>query len=311
MKRIAFIFPGQGSQAVGMGRDFYENSETAKNIIDEISRETGIDFKNLMFENNSQLEQTEFTQPAILLVSAIAEKLLREKIEIKPTYLLGHSLGELSALHSSGAIDLINAVKLVNNRGKFMAEACENIGAGMMAVLGLSDQKIDEVCQTGRENGLKVWGANFNSEGQVVIAGIKKDLEILAPKLKEAGAKRALVLNMSVASHCELLNNATEKFKIELEKNIVDNFSAPIISNVSAREYSSKLEAVDLLTKQLVNPVKYSESIIYLADKVDMFIEFGHGSVLKGLNKRIVPNIPTIAIYDIASLNSAIAELNN
>jgi [acyl-carrier-protein] S-malonyltransferase len=311
MKRVAFIFPGQGSQAIGMGKDFYENSEITRTIVDECSAKSGINFKELMFEPNGDLEKTKFTQPAILLVSAISLTLLREKLDIKNAYSLGHSLGEFTALYSVGGINLENVLRLVHNRGKFMAEACKNINAGMMAVIGLSNQKIDEVCKTGRDSGLKVWSANYNSDGQIVLAGIKTDLDKLSPQLKDAGAKRTLLLNMSVASHCELLESAVEKLKVELHENIIDiDFLAPIISNVSTREYNNRDSAIELLSKQLINPVKYSESIEYLADKVDIFVEFGHGSVLKGLNKRIVPHIPTISISDMATLQIAINELS-
>jgi len=310
MKKIAFIFAGQGSQAKGMGKDFYENSETAKNLIDEVSEKTGINFPELLFGESEDLGKTEFTQPAILLISQIAFKLFSEKVEIQPTYLLGHSLGEFSALTSAGALDLVDAVKLVNRRGELMQKACENIDAGMMAVIGASNETVNQICSDAQNEGKKVWGANFNSDGQVVIAGIKSDLEYIQPKLKEVKAKRAIILDMSVASHCELLESATSDLQAELEKNIKENFSAPIISNVTAKEYQTKSEAVQLLTEQLISPVKYLESIEYLADKVDMFIEFGHGTVLKGLNRRIAKQIPTLNIFDMASLEKVVAELN-
>jgi [acyl-carrier-protein] S-malonyltransferase len=310
LKKIAFIFAGQGSQADGMGKNFYENSEKAKNIIDEVSEKTGIDFKNLMFENNEDLGKTEFTQPAILLVSQVAYQLFKEKLDISPSYFLGHSLGEFSALTSAGALNLVDAVKLVNRRGELMKNACADIDAGMMAVIGVSNEEVERICEEAQNEGKKVWGANYNSNGQVVIAGIKSDLEYIQPKLKEAKAKRAIILDMSVSSHCPLLQSATSELKNELEKSIQDNFSAPIISNVTAKEYQSKKEAVELLTEQLVSPVKYQESIEYLADKVDLFIEFGHGSVLKGLNRRIAKSIPTLNIFDMASLEKVVAELN-
>jgi [acyl-carrier-protein] S-malonyltransferase len=309
LKKVAFIFPGQGSQAVGMGKDFFENSEKAKEIIEEASSESGIDFQKLLFTENSDLEKTEFTQPAILLVSQIAYELFREKAEIEPKYLLGHSLGEFSALVSAGALDLNSAVKLVNRRGELMKEACENVDAGMMAVIGISDENVEKVCETARENGKKVWGANFNSDGQVVLAGIKSDLESIQPDLKEAKAKKSVVLNMSVASHCQLLESATGELKKELEDKLSENFSAPIVSNVTAKPYQNREEAIELLTKQLVSPVKYSDSIRNIADEVDLFIEFGHGGVLRGLNKRIVKGVPTIVVSDMASLEKALEEI--
>ena len=309
MKKIAFIFPGQGSQAIGMGKDFYENSSLAKEIINSVSQETNIDFAKLMFEENRELEETQFTQPAILLVSLIAKELFLKEINIQPKYLLGHSLGEFSALATSGAVSTLDAVKLVHKRGLLMKEACSDIEAGMMAVIGLSNEKVDLICEEARGEGKKVWGANYNSDGQVVIAGIKSDLEYIQPKLKEAKAKRAIILNMSVASHCQLLESAIDKLKTDLEHIIQDSFSTPIISNVTAKPYSSKQEAVKLLTQQLISPVRYEESIKNIADEVDLFIEFGHGSVLKGLNRRIVKSIPTLNVADMKTLQKVVEEL--
>ena len=310
MKKIAFIFPGQGSQGIGMGKSFYENSELARDLIDKSSETAKIDFKKLMFEENQDLSKTEFTQPAILLVGLVAFELFKKEIDVKPEFLLGHSLGEFTALSATGALDIFDAVKLVNKRGELMQKACENINAGMMAVIGLADEVILNVLENEQKNGKKVWGANFNSNGQVVVAGIKSDLEVLQPILKEAGAKKSVILNMSVASHCELLKSAEDELKSELEKNVKDSFIAPIISNVTAREYQSKTEAVELLTKQLTSPVKYRESIEYISDKIDLFIEFGHSTVLKGLNRRIVRKIPTLNISDMATLEKTVQELN-
>ena len=310
MKKIAFIFPGQGSQGIGMGKSFYENSELARDLIDKSSETAKIDFKKLMFEENQDLSKTEFTQPAILLVGLVAFELFKKEIDVKPEFLLGHSLGEFTALSATGALDIFDAVKLVNKRGELMQKACENINAGMMAVIGLADEVILNVLENEQKNGKKVWGANFNSNGQVVVAGIKSDLEVLQPILKEAGAKKSVILNMSVASHCELLKSAEDELKSELEKNVKDSFIAPIISNVTAREYQTKTEAVELLTKQLTSPVKYRESIEYISDKIDLFIEFGHSTVLKGLNRRIARKIPTLNISDMATLEKTVQELN-
>ncbi len=309
MKKVAFIFPGQGSQAVGMGKDFYENSPLAKELIDSVSESMGIDFPGLMFVENGDLEKTQFTQPAILLISLVAKELFLKEVNITPRYLLGHSLGEFSALATTGAVSTLEAVKLVHTRGKLMQEACSGIDAGMMAVIGLSNDVVNSICEEARREGRQVWGANYNSNGQVVIAGIKSDLEYIQPKLKEAKAKRAIILNMSVASHCPLLESATEKLRDELDRVVKDSFSTPIVSNVTAQPYSSKSEAVELLTKQLVSPVKYEESIRNIADEVDIFIEFGHGAVLKGLNRRIVKSIPTLTISDMESLEKAIKEI--
>ena len=306
--KCAFLFPGQGSQAQGMGQDFFNNSDIAKQMISDASERTGIDFQNLLFEENDKLEKTEYTQPAILLVSAIAHKLFENEMPIKPVYALGHSLGEFSALVSVGALDAIDAVELVNLRGKLMAEACAGQDVGMLVSLGLDDENVEEICNAQRDAGLKVWPVNYNAAGQIVIAGLKPDLEVLAPILKEAKAKRAMLLNMSVASHCPLLESATGPLEAKLKEVLRDEFIAPVVSNVTAKTYNTKAEALDLLPKQLVSPVLYKQSIANFDDEVDCYVEFGHGGVLKGLNRKAT-NKPHFVVSDMASLATALEEI--
>jgi [acyl-carrier-protein] S-malonyltransferase len=310
MKKVAFIFPGQGSQTVGMGKDFFENSEIAQKMIAEASKRLEIDFEELLFTENDDLSQTEYTQPAILLVSCIAHALLNETTNIKPEFVLGHSLGEFSALVASGAIDYLDAVELVHKRGLFMKEACAGGGAGMMALVGLDDTTVESMCTTQRENGKKVWAANYNMDGQIVLAGIKSHLEALVDTFKEAGAKRAIVLDMSVASHCELLNSAVKKLSPYLEEYITENFITEVISNVTAKSYTSKSEAIELLGKQLTSPVKYKHSIKANEERVDMFIELGNGAVLKGLNRKITKK-PTLNISDMKTLQATVEKIND
>ncbi|ADG93984.1 malonyl CoA-acyl carrier protein transacylase [Arcobacter nitrofigilis DSM 7299] len=308
MKKVAFIFPGQGSQKVGMGKDFFENSDIAKDMIKKASDRLGINFEELLFEENENLGKTEYTQPAILLVSAIAYELLKDKCDIKPEFLLGHSLGEFSALVAAGAIDYLDAIELVHKRGLFMNEACLGGNAGMMALVGLEDSKVELICEEQRENGKKVWPANYNMDGQLVLAGIKSDLESLVETFTTAGAKRAIVLDMSVASHCELLTSAVENLRPYLEEYIKDEF-LPVVSNVSTEIYTTKEEAIELLASQLTSPVKYKQSIEKYASKIDLFIEFGNGVVLKGLNRKIV-KVPTSNVSDMNSLEKVIGEIN-
>jgi [acyl-carrier-protein] S-malonyltransferase len=309
MKKVAFIFPGQGSQSVGMGKDFFENSDIAKAMVQKASERLDIDFEKLLFEENDMLGQTQYTQPAILLVSCIALELFKEKCEIIPEFVLGHSLGEFSALVASGAINYLDAVELVHKRGLFMNEACEGAGAGMMALVGLDDASVESLCEKLRGEGKKIWAANYNQDGQIVVAGIKADLEATADKFKEAGAKRAIVLDMSVASHCELLESAIAKLEPYLHDFITDKFDVKIISNVTADGYESKDEAYDLLGKQLISPVKYKHSIVATSGDVDCFIEFGNGAVLKGLNRKIDKSTPTLNVSDMASLEATLEEL--
>jgi len=308
MKKMASIFPGQGSQSFGMGKDFYDSSEVAKEMIDAASDRVGFDFTSLMFEENDNLEKTEFTQPAIFLVSAIAHKLFENEMSIKPIFSLGHSLGEFSALESVGALDYLDGVALVHQRGQLMAEACKGVDVGMMAILGMSDEDVEALTNEERKNGKKIWPANYNSDGQIVVAGAKPDLSIMIDAFKEAGAKRAILLNMSIASHCPLLEAAVPPLKVSLEKYLKDEFIAPVVSNVTAKKYASKAEAIDLLAQQLTKPVMYKQSIKAFEDEIELHIEFG-GSVLKGLNRRGVKN-PTISVTDMQSLESAFSELS-
>jgi [acyl-carrier-protein] S-malonyltransferase len=180
----------------------------------------------------------------------------------------------------------------------------------MMVSLGLKDEVVEKICQEQRELGLQVWAVNYNSNGQIVIAGIKKDLETLVPVLKGSKAKRAMLLNMSVASHCPLLQSATEPLVIKLEEMIKDSFIAPVISNVTAEKYSSKAEALTLLPEQLVSPVKYKHSIANIDDEVDCYIEFGHGNVLKGLNRKATKK-PHYNVSDMASLQATIEAIQD
>jgi len=307
MNSSIFIFPGQGSQKIGMGKDFYDHSSIAKEMIDKASLRVGFDFTNLLFEENDRLDQTEFAQPAILLVSLIAHRLFTEQSKIVPNAVLGHSLGEFSALSAAGAMDYLDAVELVHQRGLLMKQACEGINAGMMALLGLDDATVETLTCKERELGKKVWAANYNGDGQIVIAGNKDDLASLEPLFKEAGAKKSVLLPMSVASHCPLLSAAQPQLEAYLEQWIQESFAMPVISNVTASAYQSKAEAKTLLSQQLVSPVKYKQSILHVENSTDCFIEFG-GSVLKGLNKRISQK-PTHSITDMKSLEEVLALL--
>jgi len=309
-KKVAMIFPGQGSQTVGMGRSFYENSPLAKEMFEKAGERIGVDFAKLMFEENDKLDQTAYTQPAILLVSMIAYRLFQEAHPTTPVLLLGHSLGEFSALCASGAIDYVDAVELVHKRGALMQAACEDIEAGMMAILGLKDDAVEEICLKAQEEGKKVWPANFNQDGQLVVAGLKADLASMESVFKEAGAKRALLLNMSIASHCPLLSPAQEPLKEVMEAMVKDTFIAPIVSNVTTQKYSSKADAVELLKDQLIKPVRYKQSIEAIASEIDIMIEFGNGAVLKGLNKRNAPDVETMGISDMDSLQKVCEALS-
>ena len=306
--RFAAIFPGQGSQKIGMGKDFFDNSNIAKEMIQKASDRLDIDFEDLLFKQNDRLELTQFAQPAILLVSCIAYKLFSLETSKEPKFFLGHSLGEFSALCASGAIDYLDAIDLVFKRGLFMSEACEGKNAGMMALLGLGDEVVQTLVKTAQDEGKRVWSANYNCDGQIVLAGDKNDLKEMEELFKKNGAKRAILLNMSVASHCPILEDARKNLATYLDMFIKDSFGAPIISNVTTRPYNTKSEAKRLLSEQLVKPVLYKQSIKNIEDEVDKFFEFG-GTVLKGINRKITKK-ETISIVDMKSLEKAVSEFN-
>ena len=303
MKKFAFIFAGQGSQSVGMGKDFYENFSSAKLLSNDACNDTGIDFEELLFTQNDKLDKTEFTQPAIVLNSLMSYLAFSERIKAKPEFSLGHSLGEFTALAVSGAFSFVEAIRLVNLRGKFMQEACLGKDAGMMVVLGLSDEVVEGICKEGQDEGLQIYAANYNCDGQIVVAGVRADLAKYEAKFKEAGAKRAMLLNMSVASHCPILEPASVKLANELESVLAENF-APVVSNVNAKIYTDKNEALVLLKEQLTHPVRYKQSIKNYENEVDCFIELG-AATLKGINKKITEK-PTYSVIDMASLEEVV-----
>ncbi|MPB16682.1 ACP S-malonyltransferase [Campylobacter lari] len=281
----AFIFPGQGSQSVGMGLSFYDNSKKAKELLDNASDFCKIDFKNLLFKENENLNKSEFTQMAIVLNSLMAYEVLKEQVEIEAKYSLGHSLGEFSALATQDAFSFLDVIALVNKRGQFMQEDCSKIEAGMMVILGLEDKVVEELCQKALSEKKNIFAANYNCDGQIVVAGLKPDLASYESEFKNAGAKRAMLLNMSVASHCPLLKNASLKLTKELEPILKESFKS-VVSNVNAKVYNDKNQALTLLSEQLIKPVLYKQSIKAIDEEVEFYIEFG-ASVLKGLNKKI------------------------
>ena len=303
MKKFAFIFAGQGSQSVGMGKDFYENFSSAKLLLNDACNDTGIDFEELLFTQNDKLDKTEFTQPAIVLNSLMSYLAFSERIKAKPEFSLGHSLGEFTALAVSGAFSFVEAIRLVNLRGKFMQDACIGKDAGMMVALGLSDEVVEKICKNAQNEGLQIYAANYNCDGQIVVAGVRADLAKYEAKFKEAGAKRAMLLNMSVASHCPILEPASVKLANELDGVLATSF-APVVSNVNAKIYTDKNEALVLLKEQLTHPVRYKQSIKNYENEVDCFIELG-AATLKGINKKITEK-PTYSITDMASLEEVV-----
>ncbi len=308
-KKVSLIFPGQGSQKQGMGLSFYESSSIAKEMIDNASDKLGFCFKQLLFESNDNLNKTEFSQPAILLVSSIANKLLSDNTNLDISFVLGHSLGEISANVASGSIDYLDAVSLVHKRGLLMSKACEGKDAGMLVILAMSDSDVEEICSNLNKQGKDIYMANYNVDGQIVLAGAKAHLEQAIPTFKEKGAKRAMLLPMNVASHCPFLNSCSDEFATLCDELLKDSFKYDIISNASKEKYNTKKQAVELLVKQLTSPVLYKQIIKQYSNEVDMFIELGFGNVLKGLNAKNTDK-PTINVSDMNTLEATIEQLN-
>ena len=308
--KYAFIFPGQGSQSVGMGKEFYDNFALAKQLFEEASDAMGLDMKSLLYEENDKLNLTQYTQPAIFLVSAIAHSILQSEYPLMPSVAMGHSLGEVSAVALCDGLSFSQAIKLTHKRGELMAQACEGKDAGMMVVVGLEDSTLEGFAKTQREAGKNIWCANYNGDGQIVLAGTKSDLSALESEIKSLGAKRALLLPMSVASHCPLLESACAPFTKLLSESLNPTLSTPILSNATLETYTSKEEAQSLLAKQLTEPVLYKQSIQKLNEQVDGFIEFGNGNVLKGLNKRLSEH-PTLNVSNLATLKESLETLKN
>ncbi len=287
---VAFLFPGQGSQKVGMGKELVEKYEIAKNIYKEANEILGFDLLKLCLEGpEEELTKTENTQVAILTYSYIASSLLKEK-SIKPDFVAGHSLGEFSAILCSEMIDFDVALKLVRKRGELMAKADPDGKGGMAAVLGLEDEKVKEICrEISKEK--YVEPVNFNAPGQIVISGLKDAIDIAEIKLKETGAKRVVKLNVSGAFHSRLMEGAAQEFKTYLEK---INFRKPlykIVSNVTAQTMN-ETNVKELLYRQMKSPVLWTESVIFMKKQgINLAIEAGYGSVISGLVKKIEPCI--------------------
>jgi [acyl-carrier-protein] S-malonyltransferase len=308
---LAFVFPGQGSQAVGMLSDFAEH-DIVKNTFKEASSALGYDLWQLVAQGPSEkLNQTNHTQPALLTASVALWRLWQSQSNIMPTVIAGHSLGEYSALVCAEVISLSEAVKLVEQRGLFMqASVPEGVGA-MAAVIGLDDQAIIDACAKAQGDDV-VAAVNFNSPGQVVIAGHKAAVERAGVICKDAGAKRVLPLPVSVPSHCALMKGAADKLATALDKMTFNNPSIAVVNNVDVAVESSSEAIKAALIKQLYSPVRWSETISKLsADGITTVVEAGPGKVLQGLIKRIDKSITCVSVNTTDSLTKALDLVNS
>jgi len=310
MVKVAFLFSGQGAQYVGMGKDLYQNCPTARSIFDMADNVLGYKLSELCFAGPKEdLDKTENTQPAILTVSVAACTALVER-GIKPDVVAGLSLGEYSALVCSNVLPFAEGVRLVRKRGLFMQEAVPQGIGGMIAVLGMDTQKVEDACRALRAEGGMVFVVNYNCPGQLVISGTMQSLEAAKVLLAQAGGKRFISLGVSGPFHTELLLPAAEKLAAEIAEITLGEPQYPLIANVSGDYIVNAAEVSALLPKQVMSPVLWEKGIRrILDDGADTFIEIGPGSALRGFMKKIATDkeVRLLHVEDMASLEETIA----
>ncbi len=305
MNKIAFVFPGQGAQYVGMGKDLYESNERARQIFDKANEVLHMDLKSILFEGpEEELTKTENTQPAILTLSIALLEALKEKIDIKCDACAGLSLGEYSALVTSGVLDFEDAVKLVKKRGKYMQEAVPQGVGTMAAILGLDREILADVLKDASSEGI-VEAANFNSPGQIVLSGEVKAVEKAVALCKERGAKKAVLLKVSAPFHSSMLLKAGENLEKELENVTFKSLQVPVVTNVTG-DYVKNEDIKDFLVKQVSSSVLWEDSIErMIQDGFDTFIEIGPGKTLKAFIKKIASKVKAdVNIYNIENIET-------
>ena len=306
--KLAIVFPGQGSQSVGMLNELYQQHTVVQDTFAEASAALGYDLWALVSTGpESELNETHRTQPALLAASVAVWRLWQQQNGAAPAYFAGHSLGEYSALVCAGVLSLADAVKLVEKRGHYMQQAVPAGVGAMSAIIGLDDAAIAKACAEAAQ-GEVVSPVNYNSPGQVVIAGHKAAVERAGEACKAAGAKRALPLPVSVPSHCALMRPAAEQLALDLAALNFAAPSTPVVNNVDVMATNIQAEIKDALIRQLYSPVRWTETIEYFAAQgVTEVLELGAGKVLSGLIKRINKELKTASVNDVTSLTAALA----
>lgn len=287
----AFVFPGQGSQFVGMGKDLYDNNPLAKELFDKADKTLGFKITDIMFAGtDEQLKETKVTQPAVYLHSVISALCLGD--EFKPEMTAGHSLGEFSALVAAGALSFEDGLKLVAARANAMQKACEKNPGTMAAIIGLPDEKVVEICDSVSKDGEVVVAANFNCPGQLVISGSKNGIDKACELLKEAGAKRALPLKVGGAFHSPLMQSAKDELQAAIEATNINTPKCPVYQNVDGKAHTDAAEIKANLIAQLTSSVRWTTSVQnMIAAGVTEFVECGPGKALQGMIGRIDKNV--------------------
>ena len=307
MIKTAFLFPGQGSQSVGMGKELADNFSVAREVFEEADRALGFSISKLCFEGpEEELRKTVNTQPAILTVSVATLRVLQQA-GISFDITAGHSLGEYSALVAAGVLDFADAVRLVNKRGQYMQEAVPLGEGAMAAVMGMEREKVVEICAEVEKEVGAVQAVNFNCPGQIVIAGKTAAVEKAAAALKAAGAKRAIMLPVSAPFHSTLLQPAAAKLAVELDKVPFHEPKLPVVANVTGKIANTSHEIKQLLVTQAANPVLWEDCVAAIAASgVMSSVEIGPGKVLTGFTKKIAPDIVTLNVEDVESLQKTL-----